>query len=107
MRKGAEQRDPVAAEYAAAAADYDRRWRFYIDATTRETLARLTLRAEERVLDVGCGTGELLKRLRATHRDAHLAGIDPVPEMLAVAQAKLAPGVDLRVGWADGLPWSD
>lgn len=95
------------AEYSAAAADYDRRWRFYIEATIRETLARLPLRGDERVLDVGCGTGELLGRIRARYPGTTLAGIDPVPEMLAVARSKLPAGVDLRTGWADGLPWRD
>ena len=27
--------------------------------------------------------------------------------MLAVAQAKLPPNVELRTGWADALPWPD
>ena len=104
---GADARDPIVREYAAAAADYDRRWRFYIDATTRETLARMQLRGHERLLDVGCGTGELLARVRARHGEVRLAGIDPAPEMLAIAKAKLKGGADLRVGWADELPWPD
>ena len=36
-----------------------------------------------------------------------LAGIDPAPEMLAIAKQKLTRGADLRVGWADALPWPD
>lgn len=99
--------DPVAEEYSAAAANYDRKWRFYIDATTRETIARLQLQGSESVLDVGCGTGELLKRLHALHPRTRLAGIDPVTEMLAIARGKLPAQVDLRAGWADGLPWRD
>ena len=95
------------AEYSAAAQSYDRRWRFYVDATIRETLARLDLRGDERVLDVGCGTGALLRRINERYPDAKLAGIDPVAPMLAVARGKLPAGVDLQVGWADGLPWAD
>ena len=95
------------AEYSAAAADYDRRWRFYIEATIRETLTRLLLRGEERVLDVGCGTGALLKEIRARYPGTKLAGIDPVAPMLEVAQARLPHDVDLRTGWANGLPWPD
>lgn len=95
------------AEYSAAAADYDRRWKFYVDATVRETLARLELRGDERVLDVGCGTGVLLEEIRARYPKAKLSGIDPAAPMLAVARSKLPADIDLRVGWANGLPWPD
>ncbi len=99
--------DPVVQEYGKAAKDYDKKWSFYVEATTRETLARLEMRPTERVLDIGCGTGELLARLAAKYPDARLAGLDPVPEMLEVARGKLSPRVDLRVGWANELPWPD
>ena len=65
------------------------------------------MRPTDRVLDVGCGTGELLLRIAARYPAARLAGIDPVPEMLEVAKRKLSPAVDLRVGWANELPWPD
>ena len=98
--------DPVVAEYAKAARHYDEKWAFYVEATTRETLRRLPLNAASRVLDVGCGTGELLRRVRANVPDAVLAGLDPVPEMLDVAREKLSGRDDLRVGYADRLPWN-
>ena len=98
--------DPVVAEYAKAARHYDEKWAFYVEATTRETLRRLPLSAASRVLDVGCGTGELLRRVRANVPDAVLAGLDPVPEMLDVAREKLSGRDDLRVGYADRLPWN-
>lgn len=98
--------DPVVAEYAKAARHYDEKWAFYVEATTRETLRRLPLMAGSRVLDVGCGTGELLRRVRANVPDAVLAGLDPVPEMLGVAREKLSGRDDLRVGYADRLPWN-
>jgi ubiquinone/menaquinone biosynthesis C-methylase UbiE len=98
--------DPVVAEYAKAAEHYDEKWAFYVEATTRETLRRLPMTAGARVLDVGCGTGELLRRLRAKYPDALLAGLDPVPEMLAVARDKLSGNENLRTGYADALPWS-
>jgi ubiquinone/menaquinone biosynthesis C-methylase UbiE len=99
--------DPVVKEYSAAAKDYDGKWSFYVDSTTRETLARLKLDPNDRVLDVGCGTGELLSRLAARHPNARLAGLDPVSEMLEIAKGKLSDNVDLRVGWANELPWAD
>jgi ubiquinone/menaquinone biosynthesis C-methylase UbiE len=90
-----------------AAKDYDEKWAFYVDATTRQTMARLSLQSTDRVLDVGCGTGELLTRLAAKYPEVRLAGIDPVAEMLEVARGKLSDKVDLRVGWANGLPWPE
>ena len=98
--------DPVVAEYARAAERYDEKWAFYLEATTRETLRRMTMAPHSRVLDVGCGTGELIRRLRAKYPEAQLAGLDPVPEMLAVAREKLGGREDLRIGYADALPWS-
>lgn len=46
--------------------------------------------AGQRVLDVGCGTGALT--LRAARRGAVVRGVDPNPEMLAIAEKKLAAG---------------
>ena len=97
--------DPVVAEYARAAGRYDEKWAFYVEATTRETLRRTPMTPSARVLDVGCGTGELLRRLRAKYPGAVLAGLDPVAEMLAVAREKLSGREDLRIGYADALPW--
>jgi ubiquinone/menaquinone biosynthesis C-methylase UbiE len=100
-------RPPVIEEYARLAPEYDAKWSFYVEATTRETLARLSLRPTDRLLDVGCGTGALLHRLSGQHRAAQLAGVDPVPEMLAVARRRLPPEVVLREGWAERLPFED
>ena len=97
--------DPVVAEYSKAAGRYDEKWAFYLEATTQETLCRIPMTAAARVLDVGCGTGELLRRLRAKYPDAVLAGLDPVAEMLDVAREKLSGREDLRIGYADSLPW--
>lgn len=52
-----------------------------------------------RVLDVGCGSGEFLKRVRA--RGATASGIDPAPGMVALTEG------DVRVGTFDHLPWPD
>ena len=96
---------PVVEEYARLAAHYETRWSFYVEATTRETLARLGLRTGDRLLDVGCGTGALLSRLSQTHEPGLLSGVDPVPQMLAIARRRLPVDVDLRAGWAEELPF--
>lgn len=98
-------RHPVVEEYERLAPHYDAKWSFYVEATTRETLARLTLRPGERLLDVGCGTGALLHPLSQRYPEAQLSGVDPVPEMLAVARRRLPREVELRTGWAERLPF--
>ena len=67
----------------------------------RPILAGLTFAS---VLDIGCGTGELLAHLTEWGQ-IQLAGLDIAPNMIAAAQAKLGPQVDLRVGDAESLPW--
>jgi SAM-dependent methyltransferase len=59
-----------------------------------------------RVLDVGCGTGTLATWL-AEHAAARVWGVDPSPEMLAVAREKVPAGVGLKVGRAEALPFKD
>jgi ubiquinone/menaquinone biosynthesis C-methylase UbiE len=62
-----------------------------------------------RFLEVGCGTGELLRTIARAGRPARLAGVDPDPAMLAQAEAKLrAAGVqpELTRGFAQALPFA-
>jgi ubiquinone/menaquinone biosynthesis C-methylase UbiE len=56
------------------------------------------------ILDVGCGTGELLFQLRS-HLNPALAGLDLSSNMLEVARKKLGSSADLRQGDAESLPW--
>jgi ubiquinone/menaquinone biosynthesis C-methylase UbiE len=60
------------------------------------------------VVDVGCGTGRLLSRLRSAFPAATLNGIDAAAGMIEVASRKpeLA-GVRLSVAKADALPLED
>jgi ubiquinone/menaquinone biosynthesis C-methylase UbiE len=104
-RSAGSERHPVVEEYGRLAPQYETKWSSYVEATTRETLARLTLRPGERLLDVGCGTGALLYALSQRHPGAQLSGVDPVPEMLAVARRRLPPEVELQAGWAERLPF--
>lgn len=56
------------------------------------------------ILDVGCGTGELLSQLVAQSYDS-LAGLDLAPNMVGVAREKLGNTVELRIGDAEAIPW--
>lgn len=63
--------------------------------------------AGRRVLEVGCGAGQLLVDLETLGAPRErLAGLDLVPDRVAAAQARL-PGADIREGDAASLPWED
>ena len=62
-------------------------------------------RAEPRILDVGCGTGALLRFLGGVRPDARLTGVDPADEMVRVAASASASATVLRAG-AEALPFA-
>ena len=99
--------DPVTDEYSRLAERYDRRWSVYIRATVAETARRAAVCPGEAVLDVGCGTGALLRAILDGTPGVTIAGIDPCGEMLAVARKKLPGGSDLRESGAESLPFPD
>ena len=73
----------------------------------RAVAEHLHLRPGDRVLDVGCGTGTLLVTLAELVPGVALAGIDPDPDILAIAKAKAARSniaVELMVGHGQTLP---
>jgi ubiquinone/menaquinone biosynthesis C-methylase UbiE len=57
------------------------------------------------ILDVGCGTGELLSLYR--QYPCNLFGIDASPAMLAAARRKLGEDVKLHLGDATQMPFDD
>lgn len=74
--------------------------RFY-----RLLLSKVKLSPEDRVLDVGCGTGALLKML-ASSCPIQGAGIDVEENMIAEAR-KQCPEMDIRVSSCDRTPFED
>ena len=102
-------RDLAAFDDRAAVYDRGRRGRLHHDISDRTArLAIATAAPPRRVLDVGCGTGYLLRRLAGHFRDAELAGIDAAPRMIEIANSL---GNDRRlrfaVGVAEQLPYPD
>jgi ubiquinone/menaquinone biosynthesis C-methylase UbiE len=59
----------------------------------------------ERILDVGCGTGNHLEFFRG--KWCSITGIDPSEEMLKIARVKLGSSAELILGQAEDLPFSD
>jgi ubiquinone/menaquinone biosynthesis C-methylase UbiE len=91
---------------------YERGWRAEFHERVVARSAELALEAAPHprtVLDVGCGTGALLRvladRLPAT---VELAGVDPAPQMIEVAGSALVERkVQLEVAAAERLPFED
>ena len=105
-------RDRDVAAFAERAEGYEQGWRGRLhheisDRTAQLALARVP--APRRVLDVGCGTGYLLRQLAARAPDAvELAGVDAAVPMIRVAQESTAdPRVRFHAATAEDLPEPD
>ncbi|HET6898438.1 MAG TPA: methyltransferase domain-containing protein [Vicinamibacteria bacterium] len=94
---------PVQEEYRRLAAGYDQRWAAYVSRTTERTLDHLHPKAGERILDVGCGTGALLRAIEEREPGADAVGVDLSLPMLRAAGAQRA-GAALVVSEAGLLP---
>jgi trans-aconitate methyltransferase len=57
----------------------------------RELIAKLKLRGDERVLDVGCGDGKITAEIARVLPDGFVAGADASAEMIAFAQKTFPP----------------
>jgi SAM-dependent methyltransferase len=85
--------------------------RFYdrVVALTRERVWRplvamhVAPRPGETIVDVGCGTGSLVSLLAEVAPGARIVGLDPDPDMLAVARHKAGPAVEWHVGMGDAV----
>src|SRR5215470_14899070 len=58
------------------------------------------------VLDIGCGSGSLLRKVHDYWPEAHLSGVDPAQGMLSVAR-QLTPEARFFMGSAEALPLED
>jgi ubiquinone/menaquinone biosynthesis C-methylase UbiE len=104
----------------STASRFDRRASSYEDSTlqqylfvpVQQTALRLALQLlpqARRVLDVGCGTGQLLRRARPCYPNAELAGVDLAGQMVATARAITPTKLAVRYvhGRAECLPFTD
>jgi ubiquinone/menaquinone biosynthesis C-methylase UbiE len=72
-------------------------------------LAQAELAGGHRVLEIGCGTGNLTVRAKRAHPDIDIVGSDPDPLALARAQRKVGglTGIRFERGYAQQLPYRD
>ncbi len=84
--------------------------------TTREKtfkaqfIEQVDLKAEQKVLDVGCGTGTLAIALKRSCRAASVHGLDGDPKILSIAGGKIERAnieIFLEQGFSYDLPYED
>jgi ubiquinone/menaquinone biosynthesis C-methylase UbiE len=85
-------------------------WLLGVPRVHRRLVALAGIEPGHRVLEIGCGTGNLTLRVQRMHPDAEVVGIDPDPLALARARRK-AERAGLPVRWDRGkageLPYPD
>jgi ubiquinone/menaquinone biosynthesis C-methylase UbiE len=101
------QTEKLIKEYTALAPSYDQRWSDYLHASFAMTLEQMSGLPAERVLDVACGTGQLLELLAERTDQSELVGVDRVPAMLDVAKQRLGERASFLEGEAQHLPFED
>src|SRR3990170_3123621 len=90
--------------WSAVADDWGRYWGTFARPVWEPLLRTAGIGRGTRVLDVGCGSGELLEHLQ--DRRAVPSGVDPASRMVELARAR-AVGADVRVGDFEQLPFDD
>lgn len=86
--------------FRTTASYYARSRAGYPDAFFRHIIARFALDGTQRLLDLGCGTGQLTLPLAASVAAA--IGIDPEPEMLAEAEMAATRAGITNITWQQG-----
>jgi ubiquinone/menaquinone biosynthesis C-methylase UbiE len=81
-----------------------------IESAHRRLLDQADIQPGRRVLEIGCGTGNLTILAKWLHPEAHIIGLDPDPRALARAGRKAerkALSIQLDHGFSDALPYPD
>lgn len=81
-----------------------------VESAHRKLADQAELESAERVLEIGCGTGNLALLVKRTHSQLEVVGLDPDPKALARAGRKARRAglmLELDRGFADELPYPD
>lgn len=71
-----------------------------------EIVNRIMEANPKKILDVGCGTGNVLMKL-TTKKDFSLYGLDISEKMIETAKKNLEDKAELKVGDSEDMPWGD
>jgi ubiquinone/menaquinone biosynthesis C-methylase UbiE len=86
------------------------RWGMREEVFKQRLIQQANLRAGQRVLDLGCGTGTLTLMLKLSAPDADIVGLDGDKAVLSIAKSK-ASRAGLKIQWDHGmafnLPYAD
>lgn len=98
-----------AAPYDKLADSYDQRWRSYIARTLAFLKASISVRSSDKILDIGCGTGEFERLILTEHPQQRVVGIDISEKMLGLARKKCGayPNAAFLRADAAALPFPD
>jgi ubiquinone/menaquinone biosynthesis C-methylase UbiE len=80
------------------------------DRARQELIKQAQIQPDQRVLDIGCGTGTLVVLLKRKYATAQIVGLDPDPKALRRAEKKVrraGVAVKLDDGFADELPYEE
>lgn len=104
---GTEQENDDVKHFNRRAATYEtsRSQSFFFDRVQRMVLNLAARNGSdpEAILDVGCGTGRLLRKAKQRWPNAHLVGVDAAEKMIEQA-TRFFPQADFRVAMAESLP---
>jgi len=90
--------------WSGIAVEWAHRWGAHAEPAATALLDAAQVGPGTRLLDAGCGSGELLRL--AVDRGAVVSGADPSTGMLELA-GRRAPAADLRIAGIEALPWPD
>jgi ubiquinone/menaquinone biosynthesis C-methylase UbiE len=94
----------VRRQYSALASSYDCAWERYVRDSTTLALAEFPTSPALRVLDIGCGTGVLLRRALDADTTRTALGVDITLDMLRQAAQRLPDTVPLVCASGDNVP---